>query len=503
MALLPRLLINAAAMLRMGLLQRVIGLLLVTVLSRLLDPKGLGAFNFVQSTSNTFAGMTRLGLDAGLHVELAAQTAPEDRQRIEAVLGETLSLFLLIAAGMGTVLLLFARPIAESMFAAPDLGLFVRVSAVLLVAQMLSQYSYAAFAGLHAFSRYSRITMLGTIGSSLLTIAGSWVDGAWGGVLGLATGQAVMMVLLATGLSREAASRQLRVRPRLPGAEAWAVMTLGLPFYLSVAAMIPVDFMNLGLLSRSAGVGELGELRVTQALMSLAAFIPTALSGPTISHLAAANAGERNPDPVLLQLKVNWVLGLLIVEGLSAIWPLAIDVVFGGSYPAARGVGVMALAAFLPGMLASVMTAGLLARKRTLILLVVGLLQACAYYVGGELLIPRTGLGGFLGAQALSAVVGVGALIAALTRIYGQSFLTGWMAAFLLLTAIVASLLLMVVIFNAGILLRLAVGVVCACATLATAWMSLRPEERTRMRSLLAGVSSRLSASRLADTNGR
>ena len=48
-------------MLKVGLLQRALGLVQIMILSRVLEPKGLGAFTFVQSTTNTFAGMTRLG----------------------------------------------------------------------------------------------------------------------------------------------------------------------------------------------------------------------------------------------------------------------------------------------------------------------------------------------------------------------------------------------------------------------------------------------------------
>ena len=353
---------NAAAMLKVGLLQRVLGLIQVMILSRVLEANGLGAFTFVQSTANTFAGMTRLGVDAGVHVELASLKLPEGRERAEIVLGEAVSVFLLVSAVVAAALVVFARPIASGLFAAPELWPYVIVSAALLVSQMFAQLCYVAFAGLHAFTRYSRITMVSSIGWVALSIVGGLTYGAWGGVIGLALGQSIGTVMLAAGLLRETAQHGVSLRPRWPGAAARTLLGIGLPFYLSVAAVIPAEFMSLGLLSRSAGIEALGELRVVQSLMSLAAFVPVALAGPIISHLVAAHTGDGTPDAVHAQLKFNWILGLLMVEGLAVVWGLAIDVVYGGTYPAARSIGVLALAAFVPNMPPSVMTAAVLAR---------------------------------------------------------------------------------------------------------------------------------------------
>ncbi len=478
-----RLVANITAMLFVGVAQRTIGLVLITILSRAMDPKGLGAFTFVQSTSNTFAGISRLGADAGVHVVVASLKLPEERARAEAVLGEALTLFLLLSGGVACIMILLAEKIAAGLFAAPDLAPYVVVAAILLCGQVMTQFCFTIYAGVQAFFRYSQIMTLTALGSSALVTIGVLVAGPMGAALAFTTGQIVTLVSLLFGLRSEVSLRDVVVRPRWPSKEVRSLLAIGFPFYLSGLLIIPIDFICLSLLSRAAGVAGMGELRVTQALMSIAAIVPTALAGPVTSYLAT-RASTAGVEIVLTQLKVSWMLALVIVVGLVAIWPEVVGIVFGDAYPAARNSGMLALAAFVPTMLVTVMTSALLAFKRSLALLLVGALQAAVLMGAAIALVPRLGLGGFLVAQALGFTTAALALGLILIAHYGRSFCRAWMGLLTVASVAVAIGLWLLMAHHNPPLARAACAVFALPALLAFFAWTLTRDERTRLRKL-------------------
>lgn len=476
--------VNAGAMLGVGFVQRSIGLVLIAVLSRVLDPKGLGSFTFAQSTSNTFAGLSRLGADMGLHVVLAGLKLPAEKARAEAVLGQVLTLILLLSGGVALGMVLLAQTIASGLFDAPELAAYVVVSATLVLGQMLSQYCYTAYAGLQAFQRYSRITMMSSLVSAVFTAAGAVAYGPWGCAIAFALAQGLSFVLLADGLRRETAALDIVVRLRLPTVEARSLLAVGLPFYLSGVLLLPTEFVSLGLLTRSTGVEGLGELRVTQSLMSLAAIVPIAMAGPMITHLAATDLGDGNPEPVLTQLKITWILALLIVAVIAGIWPLAVDLIFGASYPTARSHGILALAAFVPMLLTTVLTAALLVLKRSGFLLLVGGLQASVVGGAAWFLIPTYGLGGFLVAQALGFFAAAMALGINLAGRYGRAVLRSWMAPFALMTIVTWAALFGVLASDPTRAMRAACAAVLLLAMLVIFYFVLTEGEKARLHAL-------------------
>lgn len=422
-----RLIANAIAMAILGILQRSIGLVSITILARILEPRGLGAFAFTQSSAQTFYAVSRLGADFGLHVGLAKLSFPDDRERAEALLGEALTVFLVIACGVGTVMALLARPIARELFGAPELSMFVVAGAVFFVGQTMSQYCYTAYAGLHSFRTYSRTAAATSLLSVALITSGGLIFGPLGAAYGLGAGQALTVVLLTVGLRTELKQRGIRLAPRWPASEAISLLSLGLPFYVGGLVVIPAEFASLGFLTRSAGVEALGELRVTQALMSAASIIPVSLAAPMVSYLAQGMRHQSGLNAILTQLKAIWVMALAIAIVLAAIWPVAIELVFGGAFQVALSTGVLALAAFVPNMLLIVLAGALLATGSASALFFVGALQGGALALTAWILIGRYGLGGFLAAQAVASSAAAALAGGALVLKFGPSMLRGWM----------------------------------------------------------------------------
>jgi O-antigen/teichoic acid export membrane protein len=429
-------LIGAALMTALAVVQRGAGLIAMTVLARVLDTRGLGAYAFTQSTSQTFYGIARLGADLGMHVGLAGVDLHKDKERAARLLGEGFGIFLAVAVFVSLAMSALAQPIASHLFGAADLAPYVYAAAALFAGQTMSQFAYVVFAGLNAFSAYSRVTMLSAVVTMVIVTMGA----AWGGSIvaawGLVGAQAVSVVLLTIWLARLFRMRELAFRPRWPGRTAGSILRLGFPFYAGALFVIPIDFANLAHLSRSGGVETLGDLRVTQALISLAAALPTAIAGPTLTFLTERHALGEGAAGLMLQLKAIWILAISVAIAVAAIWPFAISIAFGPGFEAARTLGVLALTSFLSLMLLSVVQGGLLARAKSGALFWIGAVHAAALAALGWLMIESYGLAGYLIAQGGAAAVGLGLTWLALRLDDASLEMSPWMGWLLAATVV-------------------------------------------------------------------
>ena len=364
------------------------------------------------SSSQTFQGLTRLGLDAGLHVDLAGGSPEADKKRIEQALGEAFAVTLAVALFAAAAMIGLADVIADRLFAAPDLAPFMKIGAIVMFGQCVAQICYVGFAGLNAFPTYSRTAMIGAVISVVAVVAGALGAGAYGAAVGLAAAQLATTALLFWRLRGECLRRNLVLELRLPTKQILRLFKIGFPFYLGVLWMIPGEFYVLGLLSRSAGVEVLGQLRVVQALMAVVTVLPNALSGPLITYLTERHAAGAGGGALQLQLRFIWVSALILAILLASIFPPAIGLIFGPHFAYAGNAGVLAIAPFIGTMLLNVLQGGLLAQRRSLALFWIGGIMAACHIGLAYLLVPDHGLIGFFVSQAVA--YGVGAAVTGL-----------------------------------------------------------------------------------------
>lgn len=481
-------------MLVVGVLQRGMGLIAITCLARVLDPSGLGAYAFTQSTSQTCYGLARLGADAGLHVGVAQLSLKHDKEKIEELLGEGMTVFVSIAVGGATVLFLLSETIATLIFSAPELKPFILVSAVFFVSQVVSQYCYTSLAGVHAFDVYARVMTSTSILVPAFAVCGALFAGSIGAVWGAASASMVIATALIVKLSMKLAGYGVKARLRWPSRHASALLSLGVPFYAGGLLLIPVDFLSIGLLSQYSGLDALGELRATQAFVSIAMMLPLALSGPLLSHLAASVSVDARSKAMLEQLKAVWVLGLIVVIGLAVLWPFAVGLVFGDAFVLTQTFGVLSLIGVVPMMVVSVLTGALLAARKSLMLLVVGGVQASVLGVAAWLLIAEHGLVGLLAAQAISMMAG--ALTAALSLNHQApgGLVQRWMLPLLVMTLVIAAVLILDVAFAEAVVVRISVGAGVLLLLGAVVYSSVvADQERLAIADLAGSIRRRLA----------
>jgi len=487
---------NSLAMFTLNVGQRSMGLIGIVVLARVLDVRGLGAYTFTQSVAQSFSGWGRFGLDTGTHVSLAATV---DRERAAAMISQSITLAAIIAAVVAAGLVAASEIIAGSLFAAPELAPFVAPAALTCAALMLFGVVYAVHAGLGTFQEYVRTAIAGAVISLALVTSGAFALGSIGAAWGLALGQITTTALTVFAMVRVLRARQIVLGLALPGRQAVEILKRGMPFFAGTLFVLPADFLTLTLLARTGGVDLLGELRVVQSIMSAASALPTAMMGPILTYLAAEYASGRGDWEVRRQLKLLWILALLIAAGLAGVWPLAVDVVAGGAFPEARRAGDLALIAFVPTMLLSVLHGALLARGNAgAQLLMVGAAQAWACVVAAYLLVPAYGLAGYLISQSFSFAVATG--VAALT--WGGIRQVGPRAVILmLLTLGLVAGLLFDLLAPQDVALRLAIATVGATVIASVVFATvLTAAERQQLIAALVGILRKLGRAR-ADTS--
>ena len=123
--------------------------------------------------------MVRFGVDAALHVKMAEKEGKTKNYLITA------GLLLLAFAGVlgGIAVFVLSDWLADRVFGLLELSSWLRIAAILVLAQCLFQFSYAILVGLHQYSRYATVMVSSAILNVLTLGLGVYVFGLAGGGL--------------------------------------------------------------------------------------------------------------------------------------------------------------------------------------------------------------------------------------------------------------------------------------------------------------------------------
>jgi hypothetical protein len=176
------------------------------------------------------------------------------------------------------------------------------------------------------------------------------------------------------------------------------------------------------------------------------------------------------------------MFALAIGAPLAAVWPLAIQVIFGGGYSQAANVGLLGIASFMPQLVGTSLMAGILVGRRTLPLLLTGGIQA-AVIVGVALLtIPTMGFTGFFIAQGIAGIIQIFLRLIVLGAQTGTSSWRPWMAPLLVATLAFSGLLVLDTQVAESALQRVAVATVAlAILYLWITFVALSSHERNAL----------------------
>ncbi|WP_040401137.1 lipopolysaccharide biosynthesis protein [Amorphus coralli] len=422
---------NVGMLVGQSFVQRVLGMVTTIILARILGASGYGVYGVVSATSTSIYGLSRLGIDAALHVTTAeGYSGTEGRRRMEELLGAGLVLLALGGALGGLACLAISETIADHLFDRPDLEIWIRIAGVAVVLQSLSQFCYATLAGLHRFAEYALVMLASAVMNLIAISLGALIADVGGAVGGLIAAQAAttLGLTLATrhSLGREALSLSFAQLAR----RAATLMKFGVPYYVAGTIAIPGAYVAQGLVVRHAGLEAAGYLRVVIAITTIVSFVPTSAAAAMISMFARTRtqSAEEFACRIMLNFRLIFVFAVTTAICLAAALPWLVPVVFGRDFGAAIGPASIGLLTAVLASCYGIVTNALLSSRRVFSMGTLSLFQASLFILLAVLLIPDLGLTGFLLAELAGyAFALLVALIAGASwfRASGVSF--GWM----------------------------------------------------------------------------
>lgn len=485
---------NIAMLVGQSFFQRMLGMVLTVILARTLGAAGFGTYSVVMTTSNSAFGLVRLGVDAAIHVRTAEGfKTDESRRRIEQLLAAGLLLLVISGCVGAFACIAFAGPLAAMVYDKPELAVWIRVAGAAVFLYSLWQFCYATLAGLHRFAEYT-LAMVGVAVLNLAAISiGALSFGVSGAVTGLISVQAISVLWLGRVLLSALRREQLWFAFRNTWSNARSLLEIGLPLYVAGLISIPAIYLLQGIVVRSAGLEELGFLRVVVAIVSIVSFAPSSAAAAMTSMFTRTRTEQQGALAyrIMQNIRVVLVFALLTATGIMVLLPWLVPLIFGTQYFAAIGPASVALLTAVLTSITTVVHTALLSSRKMMFLFIAMVLQAVVFFAVGTALIPVYGLTGYLAAELLGYLTALAfVMVVALPWLRANGVRLGWvMSACLPFIFMGAYAVRRVVWADTPTVQEGIVGVGAFAALLM--WVSftmLRTEERGRLIGLLHAI---------------
>lgn len=370
------------------------------LISRTLGPGNLGIVNLILSTAQTVEMTVRSGVDFGLSYALTGEgaTLSDARQAhiahaaLRVVQGSTLL--------VGLAVWLWVMPFGGLLPTALPLPRAGLVTLLLVICSLESlgtvQWDLLLLRGRTAALalRQGLFAPLKLVLAWLAAIQGGLAGALTGYAIGVA-GQTLWLWQIGRGLLPWPSQRSFHAPTAL------SLMRDGLPQYLTNVLATLVFLPLLAGVARSAGLADVGFLRVGQILVQLFTMLPGALVPVLFVRLRADRDFGSRIRGAERSLKALWwtALACLVVFLLIDRWLLLLF--FGPAFlPALQATRVLVLGA-IGESVGQLLHQPLLASRRMRLFLLAQNGSAVVAALAGALLIPRLGSAGFLTAKLI------------------------------------------------------------------------------------------------------
>jgi hypothetical protein len=183
---------------------RGLGLISSVVVARILGKTGFGELGIIQSTIGMFGTFAGFGLGMTA-TKFMGEYRTADPIRAGRVRGLSSS-FAWITSGLASTILFFAAPwLAKTTLAAPHLAGLLRISSIFLFLTSVNGAQTGVLSGLEAFKTVARISLWSGLANFPLMVAGVYLWGITGAVLGMTVATALNWFLNHIAIRRECA----------------------------------------------------------------------------------------------------------------------------------------------------------------------------------------------------------------------------------------------------------------------------------------------------------
>ena len=382
---------------------RGLSFLLNTVLSRVLGPDSLGLFALVLTASQTFEVTVRGGVDYGLQCALTNQDIKASDQDLKQTASAALRWISVATALIGLVLLLWVGywqgllPIEMPMSRELATGLLLMISC----SESLGGLPW----DLLLIKGRSKLVSLKQGLFAPIKLAAAVIGGYFLGIEGALTGYAVASIAQTVWIREQTKPYVFSSGNLLVGgwSKTWHLIQTGLPLYATNSISAVVFLPLLAGVAVSAGISDVGYLRIGQLVVQLFTLIPGAIAPILFLRLRQAKDHTDRTKEAQKSLQLVWTLGLIFLLLYCLIDSQLILVLFGEDFlPSLQATRILVLCAILDSC-SQILYTPLLASQRTGLFATVQNGAALLAGLAGWALIPEYGLTGFLMAKLVFA----------------------------------------------------------------------------------------------------
>ena len=305
-------------------------------LSGMADLFIIGQFEGVEATTAVSVGsqvmhmltVMLVGLAMGTTVAIGQAVGRQDKARISGAIGNTVTLFVIVAAGLTALLLLLIHPIVGVMSTPTE------------AVEGTTQYLRICFLGIPFITAYNVISAIfrgmGDSRSPMCFVAiacaaniildyvfiGGLHLGPAGAALGTTVAQAISVAVSLFAMLRKNTGISMRrsdLRPRK--SVMGQLIRVGLPI-MAQDGLIQVSFLIITIIANRRGLTDAAAVGIVEKIISFLFLVPSSMLS-TVSALGAQNIGAGKPERARETLKY----AIMIAFGFGVIIAIAVQFV--------------------------------------------------------------------------------------------------------------------------------------------------------------------------------
>jgi O-antigen/teichoic acid export membrane protein len=219
-----------------------------------------------------------------------------------------------------------APVVASRTLGAPHLAGLVALSSVALLFIVLNEAQTGALSGLEAFRRISALQVHSGILAFPVSLIGVYFFGLTGAVCALGVTGAVLFVLNARGIRKEAGGAGIPIHWRGLGSEMGLVWRFNFPTLLCGSVYVPSMWLaNLIVVNGPDGYAQMGLFSAADRWRTAVMFLPGLLGGvalPMLSNLAGDSNARKFRKLLRAKVAVSFLLSLLAAVPIAVLAPL-------------------------------------------------------------------------------------------------------------------------------------------------------------------------------------
>lgn len=261
---------------------------------------------------------------------------------------------------------------------APHLVNVLRFSAVAIIFNAINTTQTGELSGYNAYKTIAVNNLIAGVLTFLLSVAFTYFWNLEGAIVALVVSLIANCILNYVSLKKELCKDNLQIKDKALFKE---IVSFSCPVALQESLYSVTHWLNVVILIKLAGYGELGLSSAAGQWMAVMLFVPGALRNVALSHLSATNSDKAANDRTLKRLLlVNFVstfipfLGIFILSGWICSW-------YGKDYEGMQAVLNVCVFTAVVNSLTNVFTQEFMAKNKNWYLFFTRLFRDCGILV--------------------------------------------------------------------------------------------------------------------------